>query len=57
MDTEVEIGPADGMPVECAVSSNNLRTVPRTLLTDPMTRLTDVRMDEICCALSRAVSC
>jgi mRNA interferase MazF len=35
IETEVEIGPADGMPVECAVSLDNLRTVPRGLLTEP----------------------
>jgi mRNA interferase MazF len=29
IETEVEIGPANGMPVECAVSLDNLRTVPR----------------------------
>jgi mRNA interferase MazF len=57
LDTEVEIGPADGMPVECAVSLDNLRTVPRALLTDPITRLSDAQMDEICRALRRAVSC
>jgi mRNA interferase MazF len=29
IDTEVELGPDDGMPVECAVSLDNLRTVPQ----------------------------
>ena len=33
IQTEVEIGPSDGMPIECAVSLDNLRTVPRALLT------------------------
>jgi mRNA-degrading endonuclease toxin of MazEF toxin-antitoxin module len=33
IETEVEIGPADGMAVECAVSLDNLRNVPRGLLT------------------------
>ena len=33
IDTEVQLGPADGMPVECAVSLDNLRTVPQALLT------------------------
>ncbi len=37
IDTEVQIGPADGMPVECAISLDNLRTVPRSLLTEPIT--------------------
>jgi mRNA-degrading endonuclease toxin of MazEF toxin-antitoxin module len=56
MDTGVEIEPADGMPVECAVGLDKLRTIRRALLTDPITRLTDARMDGIC-ALRRAVSC
>jgi mRNA interferase MazF len=47
IDTEVQIGPADGMPVECAISLDNLRTVPRSLLTEPITRLGAARMDEI----------
>ena len=57
IDTEVEIGPADGMPVDCAVTLDNLRTVPRALLTQPITRLSKTRMDELCRALNRAVSC
>jgi mRNA interferase MazF len=29
IETEVQLGPAEGMPVECAVSLDNLRTVPK----------------------------
>ena len=57
IDTEVQIGPADGMPVECAISLDNLRTVPRSLLTQPITRLDAARMNEVCRALSLSVSC
>ncbi len=57
IDTEVEIGPADGMPVDCVITLDNLRTVPRALLTQPITRLSEPRMDELCRALNRAVSC
>jgi mRNA-degrading endonuclease toxin of MazEF toxin-antitoxin module len=32
--SEVPLGPSDGMPVECAVSLDNLRTVPQGLLTE-----------------------
>jgi mRNA-degrading endonuclease toxin of MazEF toxin-antitoxin module len=45
------------MPVDCAISLDNLRTVPRSLLTEPITRLGTARMDEICRALSRSVNC
>ncbi len=48
IETEVEIGPADGMPIDCAVSLDNLRTVPRALLTEPITRLDPARMNAVC---------
>lgn len=57
IETEVEIGPADGMPIECAVSLDNLRTVPQALLTRPITKLDPSRMDAICQALARATAC
>ena len=52
LDTEVELGPADGMPVECAVSLDNRRIVPQALLTEFITRLDPGRLDRVCKALS-----
>lgn len=57
IETEVQIGPDDGMPVECAVSPTSLRTIPQALLTESITRLSRLRMDEICRALSEATGC
>ena len=57
IDTEVELGPEDGMPVTCAVSLDNLRTVPKALLTESITQLDTARMDAICRALTRAGRC
>jgi len=57
LDTEVELGPEDGMPVACAVSLDNLRTVPKALLTESITQLDAERMDAICRALTRATGC
>lgn len=57
LDTEVELGPADGMPIECVVSLDNLRTAPQALLTESITRLDPDRMDAICRALTRATGC
>jgi mRNA interferase MazF len=57
IDTEVQIGPVDGMPVECAISLDNLRTVPRALITESITRLDAARMSDVCRALSRSVNC
>jgi mRNA interferase MazF len=55
--SEVRLERRDGMPVECAVSLDNLRTVPRALLTEPVTRLSGQRMHEVCRALGIATGC
>ncbi len=57
IDTEVELGSADGMPIECAVSLDNRRTVPQALLTKSITRLDPERVDAICRALAAATGC
>ena len=56
IETEVAIGPADGMPVECAVSLDNLRTVSCALLTEPITKLDPARMEAVCRALAHSAS-
>jgi mRNA-degrading endonuclease toxin of MazEF toxin-antitoxin module len=45
------------MPVECAVSLDNLRTVPRALLTEPITKLDPARMEAVCRALAHSTGC
>ena len=57
IDTEVELGPSDGMPVTCAVSLDNLRTVPRALLTEPITRLEPAKLNAVCRALRHSTGC
>jgi mRNA interferase MazF len=57
IDTEIELGPTDGMPIACATSLDNLRTVPHALLTEPITRLGAERLDAICRALAQATGC
>lgn len=57
IDSEVEIDLGDGMPVECAISLENLRTIPRVLLTEPFTRLDAMRMNAVCRALTAATGC
>jgi mRNA interferase MazF len=57
IETEVVIGPADGMPVECAISLDNLRTVPQALLTESITRLDEPRVDAVCRALAHSAGC
>lgn len=55
--TEVPLSREDGMPDECVLSFDNLATVPKALLTERITRLPAVRMDEFCGALRAATGC
>ncbi len=51
------LGPEDGIPQECAISLDNLRTVPKALLTETITQLGSERMSEVCRALGAATDC
>ena len=55
--TEVRLTGDDGMAVECAISLDNVRTVPRALLTEQITSLSGTRMHEVCRALAAATGC
>jgi mRNA interferase MazF len=55
--TEVRLTPDDGMAVECAISLDNIRTVPRALLTERITPLSGRKMHEVCRALAAATGC
>jgi len=55
--TEVELGTADGMPEPCVLSLDNLRTVPKAMLTERITKLSAARVREVCTALGHATGC
>ena len=55
--TEVALGPGDGMPEHCALTFDNVTTVPKALLTERITTLAGSRIDEICQALRAATGC
>jgi mRNA interferase MazF len=55
--TEVRLGTADGVPEECVASLDNVRTVPRSLLGEPIASLAGKRMHEVCGALAVATGC
>ena len=55
--TEVLLGPDDGMPEACALSFDNLTTVPKALLTERITRLRPAKLAELCPALNLAAGC
>jgi mRNA interferase MazF len=57
LGSEAALGPEDGMPQECAISLDNLRTVPKALLIEEITQLTPERMPEVCRALAAATNC
>jgi mRNA interferase MazF len=47
----------DGVPQDCALSFDNLATIPQSLLTDRITQLREPKLGEICEALRVATGC
>jgi mRNA interferase MazF len=57
MPIEVRLDSEDGLPRECVVNLDNVRTIPCALLTEPITTLSGPRMHEVCRALAFATGC
>lgn len=57
IDSELVLGPEDGMPTECVLSFDNLATVPKSLLTERITRLSVPNLTALCRALKVATGC
>lgn len=55
--SEVRLGPDDGMSEDCALSFDNLVTVPKAFLTGRICALPPRRLPEICAALDVATGC
>jgi mRNA interferase MazF len=55
--TEVLLDTGDGMPAQCALTLDNLTSIPRELFRERITRLSVQRMSEVCRALSIAAGC
>jgi mRNA interferase MazF len=55
--TEVELGPDDGMPADCALTFDNVGVVPKALLSQRITRLGPAKLAELCAALDVAIGC
>lgn len=55
--TELRLDPDDGMPEECAASFDNLRVVPKALLTQHICTLEPDRLAQACSALRTALAC
>jgi mRNA interferase MazF len=57
IDSEIVLDEDDGLPARCAATFDNLRTVPKALLTQRITVLSLLRQHEICLALNFALDC
>lgn len=57
LDTEVEIGVDDGMPVECALAVDNTLSAEKAFLTEQITTLDPEKLAGVCATLVTATSC
>lgn len=55
--SEVLLGPDDGLPVECALSLDNVRTIRKDWLEETLCTLSPQKLDEVCAALRYAAGC
>jgi mRNA interferase MazF len=55
--TEIALGPAHGLEVECAASFDNLQPIRRSFLTDRAGQLAPEGTGEICRALDALADC
>ena len=57
LPSEVPLGPEDGLPRACVISLDNLRTVSKLQLVEPITTLGPERLSGLCAALRCATDC
>lgn len=57
IDSEVALGPDDGMTTECALSLDNVRTIRKDWLQSTICSLSTQKLDEVCAALRYAAGC
>lgn len=55
--TELLLDEDDGMSEKCALSFDNITTMPKALLTERITRLPVEKLEEVCRALRAATAC
>jgi mRNA interferase MazF len=55
--TEVILDEGDGMPERCALSFDNIVTMPKSLFTDRLCRLGVERLEQVCRAVRTATAC
>lgn len=57
IDTEVELGPEDGMPRSCVLNADHTKTVEKVFFTERITTLGPAKMAQVCRALAFAHGC
>jgi mRNA interferase MazF len=57
LPTEVELGPADGMPRSCVLNADHVASLPKGYLGDLVTELSAEKLAEVCRALDSATGC
>lgn len=57
LQSELPLGPEDGMPEPCVASFDNLHTLRRDSLRRRITRLSAAKMSDACGVLARALGC
>lgn len=55
--TEVEVGPADGMPEHCVLSLDNVRAIAKAAFVERICTLGPEPMARVCRALALATGC
>lgn len=55
--TGVRLGPGDGLDRDCMAALDQLTLLRKDRFHQPIARLTEARMDELCRALATAVAC
>jgi mRNA interferase MazF len=55
--TEVKLDEDDGMPEPCALSFDNITTMPKSLLTTRICRVSVEKLEQMCSALRAATAC
>jgi mRNA interferase MazF len=57
LQSELALGPEDGMPERCVAAFDNLHTLRRDVFRQRITRLGPDKMADACGALARALGC
>ncbi len=55
--TELLLDEDDGMPERCALSFDNITTMPKALFSERITKLPVEKLEAVCRALSAATAC